>query len=364
MKTHYEVLDGLRGTAALSVVLFHIFEMVTPDWEHNPLHHAYLAVDFFFMLSGFVVGYAYDERRAKGASPAIALSFWEFIKRRLIRLHPVVMVAATAGLIGYIFDPFVGTAQTVGVAISVGKLALIYVLSLLLLPTPELPNTWGETHPMNGPAWTLFLEYIANILYGLFAHKLKRGLHIALLALSAIALIFTALQFDRLGWGWSWKTVWVGYVRLAFPFLMGLFLYRMNLKLKVPAPYILCSLLLVVIFAVPTAPGITGPYEVACVLLAFPVILMMGAGIGRMSGFWGAVCRFTGQLSYPLYIIHYPLIYVFGHWVWSTHPGQAHMQAMAGVLFSTEIAIATLLLYAYDLPLRAWLTKKFITKTA
>ena len=69
MRAHFQVLDGLRGTAALCVVAFHILEMVTPDWQHNPLHHAYLAVDFFFALSGFVVGYAYDDRMARGAPP-------------------------------------------------------------------------------------------------------------------------------------------------------------------------------------------------------------------------------------------------------------------------------------------------------
>jgi len=360
MKTHYEVLDGLRGTAAISVIIFHIFEMITPDWDHNPMHHAYLAVDFFFMLSGFVVGYAYDERMAKGAPAKIALSFGEFIKRRLIRLHPVVIVAATAGLLGFLFDPNVGTAQTVGVAISWQKLALIYALSLFLLPTPNLPNTFGETHSINGPSWTLFLEYIANALYGAFAHRLKRGLHITLVIAAAAAIVATALHFDRLAWGWDWARIWVGYVRLAFPFLTGLLLYRLNLKLRVPAAYVICSLLLVAVFAMPTQKGITGPYEAACVILAFPVILMMGAGVDKATGWLGRLCRFTGQLSYPLYIIHYPLIYMFGHWVWSTKPDAGTMQLVAAGLFATEIAIATVLLYAYDLPVRAWLTKKFI----
>jgi len=111
---------------------------------------------------------------------------------------------------------------------------------------------------------------------------------------------------------------------------------------------------------VPTAPGITGPYEVACVILVFPVLLMMGARITTMAGPLGRLCRFTGQLSYPLYIVHYPLIYMFGHWVWNTKPGIATMQLAAAGLFATEIALGTALLYAYDLPVRAWLTKKFI----
>lgn len=360
MKAHYEVLDGLRGTAAISVVLFHILELVTPDWEHNPLHHNYLAVDFFFMLSGYVVGYAYDERRAKGAPAAIALSFWGFVKRRLIRLHPVVPIAATAGLLGYLFDPNVGTAQTVGIAISWQKLALIYALSLFLLPTPGLPNTFGETHSINGPAWTLLLEYIANALYGLFGHRLKRGLHIGLCVAAAVGLLLTARQFNLLGWGWDWKTVWVGYVRLAYPFLMGLLLFRLGLRLRIPQPYIVCSVLLIAVFALPMMGKWNWLYEAGCVIAVFPVILLMGAGIERMSGWLGRLCRFTGLLSYPLYIIHYPLIYMFGHWVWNTHPSAVTMQMVAAGLFVTEIAIATVLLYAYDLPVRAWLKRKFV----
>lgn len=362
MKAHYEVLDGLRGTAAISVVIFHILEMVTPDWEHNPLHHAYLAVDFFFALSGFVVAYAYDDRMAKGAPARLALSYWEFVKRRLIRLHPVVIIAAIAGLLGFLFDPNVGTAQTVGIAISPAKLTLIFVLSLFLLPTPTLPNTFGETHSINGPSWTLFLEYIANALYGLFGHRLKIRLHIVLCVLGAAALTLTALYFNLLGWGWSWKTYWVAPIRLAYPFLMGMLLYRLNLRLRVPQPYLVCSVLLVGVFAFPVLGKFNGLYEAGAVIFAFPVILLMGAGIDRMQGRLGKLCRFTGQLSYPLYIIHYPLIYMFGHWVWSTHPTQDTLRLVALGLFVTEVSLATLLLYAYDLPVRAWLTRRFIER--
>jgi len=360
MKTHFQVLDGLRGTAALTVVLFHIFEWLTPDWAHNPLHHAYLAVDFFFALSGFVVGYAYDERLARGAEPKLALSFWEFIKRRLIRLHPLVPVAALFGLLGFIFDPNVGMAQTVGIAISPGKLMLIFTLSLFLLPTPNLPNTYGETHSINGPSWTLFLEYVANLLYGLFAHRLKRRLHIVLCVVSAAALIPVALHFNLLGFGWSWDTYWVAPIRLAYPFLAGLLVYRLKLKLHVPQPYLLSSLLLVGMFSVPFLGRYTGLYEAGCVILVFPLILMMGAGVDKVEGRIGTFCRFTGELSYPLYILHYPFIYLYAHWLLSTHPHGALRIGVSAAVYLGVIGIATILLYFYDKPVRAWLAKRYL----
>jgi peptidoglycan/LPS O-acetylase OafA/YrhL len=99
-KEPFEVLDGLRGSAAILIVIFHVFNY-SFGWD-TPLslmHHAYLAVDFFFGLSGFVVAYAYDDRWSR-------MSALQFFRIRLIRLHPMVLVGATIGLLGYIFDPF------------------------------------------------------------------------------------------------------------------------------------------------------------------------------------------------------------------------------------------------------------------
>src|ERR1700678_4109496 len=99
-KEHFEVLDGLRGSAAFLIVLFHIFNY--PFSFRPPLHlmhHAYLAVDFFFGLSGFVVAYAYDDRWTR-------MTMLHFFRIRLIRLHPLVLIGATLGLLGYILDPF------------------------------------------------------------------------------------------------------------------------------------------------------------------------------------------------------------------------------------------------------------------
>lgn len=364
MKAHYEVLDGLRGTAALSIIVFHIFELLVPDIEHNPMPHAFLAADFFFALSGFVMGYAYDERLKPGAAPAAALSFWTFAKQRLIRLHPMVIVATVIGLLGYMFDPFVGDAQRVGVAISPGLLLVTFGLTLLLLPSPTLPNCFGETHSMNGPAWTLLQEYIANVLYGLWGAKMKRGMHIALCFVSAAALLWTANHLGNLGYGWSWKYFWVAPIRTACPFLMGLLVYRLGLRVRIPHPYVLLSVVLVAVLIAPVMGVWNGVFEAGCVIVVFPLILMAGAGATRVEGPIGWLCRFTGQLSYPIYIVHYAFIYMFGHWVWSTHPAPALVIPVAVALYAWEVGLATLLLYAYDLPLRAWLARRFLKRPA
>ena len=96
-KKHYNILDGLRGVAAITVVWFHIFEAFATSHVDQRINHGYLAVDFFFILSGFVVGYAYDDRWGK-------MGIKEFLKRRVIRLHPMVVMGAVIGAIMFYFQ--------------------------------------------------------------------------------------------------------------------------------------------------------------------------------------------------------------------------------------------------------------------
>src|SRR3954468_7152067 len=117
-KQHFEILDGLRGIAALAVVIFHFMEWVFPDSSKNFIGHGFLAVDFFFCLSGFVIGYAYDDR-IRG------LGVWEFFKARLIRLHPLVVLGSVLGLLAFLFDPFAAPTT-----VSAGRILLVFISSL------------------------------------------------------------------------------------------------------------------------------------------------------------------------------------------------------------------------------------------
>lgn len=352
MKPHYHVLDGLRGTAAFSVFAFHFLEMLVPSLEKNPMPHTFLAVDFFFALSGFVLGHAYDGR---GLAPA------QFFARRLVRLHPMVVMAMTIGLLGYVLDPFVGNAQRV---LSPAMLLFTFVLSLLLLPAPTLPNYFGETHPVNGPAWTLSQEYAANLLFGLFAPRLGRRLHIFLCGASALALLWTAQKFGNLGYGWGWGHYWVAPVRLACPFLLGLLVYRMKLRMSVPAPFILLSMLLLAVFCAPTFGAANWLFEAACVILVFPLVLMAGAGSKQPEGTTDAVTRLVGELSYPVYIVHYPFIYLFAHWNWTTHPSRPVLAAVVVGLYCGVSLFALAVSRWYDRPVRAWLSRAVLERQA
>ncbi|RZJ86011.1 MAG: acyltransferase, partial [Hymenobacter sp.] len=146
-KPHYTILDGLRGVAALTVVCFHLFEAFATSHVDQRINHGYLAVDFFFVLSGFVVGYAYDERWKTMATT-------DFLKRRFIRLHPMVVMGA---LIGAIMFYFQGCAAWDVSKVSVPRLLLASFLNACLIPaTPgfEIRGV-GEMFPLNGPSWSL-----------------------------------------------------------------------------------------------------------------------------------------------------------------------------------------------------------------
>jgi peptidoglycan/LPS O-acetylase OafA/YrhL len=363
VKLHYHVLDGLRGTTAFSVFMFHIWELLVPRLEQNPMAHTFLAVDFFFALSGFILGHAYDARLPR-ASSQHRLAPAGFFMRRLIRLHPMVIVAMVVGILGYLLDPFAGKALRVGATLSPGMLLLTFGLSLLLLPAPTLPNYFGETHPVNGPSWTLFQEYIANVLYALFAPRLGRKMHIALCIVSALALLWTAKQFGNLGYGWGWDHFWVAPVRLACPFLLGLLVYRMKLRITLPYPYIVLSLLLIAVFTAPVLGAFNWLFEATCVIVVFPFVLMAGTGKDGAEGAAGSVVRLAGELSYPVYIVHYPFIYLFAHWNWNTHPSKQVLAAAAVAMYCGVTLFAFALSRWYDRPVRAWLSRVYLERAA
>lgn len=366
---HFHVLDGLRGTAAFSVLMFHIWEMLVPSLEANPMRHTFLAVDFFFALSGFILGHAYDARLAPAdGRHGPQLTRTEFFLRRLIRLHPMVVAAMVAGMLGYLLDPYAGGAQGIGAALSPGMLWLTFGLSLLLLPTPTLPNYFGETHSVNGPSWTLFQEYIANLLFALFAPRLGRKLHLVLCAASALALLGTAYHLGNLGYGWGWGHFWVAPVRLACPFLLGLLVYRLRLRIVLPYPFAVLSLVLLAAFCAPAMGRYTWLYEAACVIVLFPLVLAAGAAAvgedapGQAGRPAGLLVRLAGELSYPVYIVHYPFIYIFAHWNWQTHPSRAALWAAAAALFCGVTLLALALSRWYDRPVRAWLSRVLLAR--
>lgn len=366
-KPHYEILDGLRGVAAIMVIIFHLFETHSQG-NHliQIINHGYLAVDFFFMLSGFVIGYAYDDRWDK-------MTLGTFFKRRIIRLHPMVIMGSIVGASLFYFQQSSCFPQIEHT--SVGALLLIMLLGCTLLPLPLKWDVrgWTEMHPLNGPAWSLYYEYIANILYALFIRRFNK---IALTALVVIAACFTVYRSltapmgDMVGgWALNWEQQYVGFVRLMYPFFGGLLLSRLGWLIRIKKrAFWYCTLIIIVILSIPRLGGeehywMNGLYESFCIIFIFPIIVSMGAG-GKVTGKYSSrICKFLGDISYPIYITHYPLIYIYTAWVCNNNATITEGIPYMILVFVGAIALAYASLKLYDEPVRRRLTERFLKKT-
>ncbi len=365
-KPHYAILDGLRGVAAIMVVLFHVLELYTNgDHTKQIINHGYLAVDFFFMLSGYVLGYAYDDRWDK-------MTIKEFFKRRIIRLHPMIIAGMAFGALLFYFQdsPALGWSGIHDVPVT--KLILIMIIGFTLIPIGKGLDIrgWNEMYPLNGPAWSLFFEYIANILY---AFVLRRTTKIVLSILVIIAAgitlhyAFTNPNGDIIG-GWSIDDpvqLRIGLTRLAFPFLAGLLLARIGKLKHTRNAFLLTSLLLITLLSIPHLGGENNIwnrlYECSCLMIFFPLIIWLGAG-GKIKGKTSKkVCKFLGDISYPIYITHFPLINVFMAFTANNKLTLAQSWHYGLITVVASIAVAYLLMKFYDLPIREWLRKRFLS---
>ena len=362
----YEILDGLRGVAALLVIWYHVFEAFATSPVDQRFNHGYLAVDFFFVLSGFVIGHAYDSRWQRGMTAG------RFIVRRIIRLQPMVIIGVMLGVVSFIIQ---GCERWDGTAVSTSAVIVSFLLGLFMLPA--LPGTMpevrgnGEMFPLNGPSWSLFFEYIGSIGYALWLHRLsRRGLRL-FTVLSGVALaVWTLSDMSgsyHTGFGWSMADYGFvgGLLRLSFSFSAGLLMARGFKPMRIGAcGFALCSALIVVMLAMPyiSADGgksiANGCYDLFCPLLVFPAVVYIGASTPNGSGISDRVCRFLGSISYPVYIIHYPMMYLFYAYVWSEGLTFAQTWPVAVAICLGAIILARLFLKYYDEPLRAYLSKK------
>ncbi|WP_343731708.1 acyltransferase [Duganella sp.] len=359
-RQHYPILDGLRGVAALMVVAFHLFEAHAASRFVQVINHGYLAVDFFFVLSGFVIGYAYDDRWR-------SMSTGEFFKRRLIRLHPMIIVGMLIGAVMFYTQasPTFPKIQDTPVWLMV----VVALIGMTLLPVGAALDIrgWGEMHPLNGPAWSLFYEYVANILYALFVRKFSNTVLAILVVITAGVLLHYCAagpNGDVIG-GWSLDPaqIRIGLTRLLYPFFAGLLLSRVVTVGRIRHAFLLSSLMIVVALALPRFGGETqlwqnGLYDALCIILVFPLVVYIGASGQVHSGIGNKVCAFLGAISYPIYIIHYPIIYTYTAWAQKNKVPLLDALPVTAAAFVACVAVAYLCLRFYDVPVRRWLSQR------
>lgn len=364
-KPHYHILDGLRGVAALVVVCFHIFEAYATSHLDQRINHGYLAVDFFFILSGFVIGYAYDDRWKR-------MTIKEFIKRRLIRLHPMVVMGAVIGAVMFYTQ---GCSVWDVTKVSIGILLLSMLLNALLIPMTtgfEIRGV-GEMYPLNGPSWSLLFEYIGNLLYVFFIRKLSTAALSVLVLLAAFGLgifaIFGPLGDICVGYAMTGENIVGGFLRLLFSFSAGLLMSRLFNPVRIKGAFWIGGISIVMLAAVPRIGGsenlwMNGIYDTVCVFLLFPLIVWLGASGKTTDRVTARICTFLGDISYPLYMVHYPFIYLYYAWVKNENLTFAESLPGALALIVGSVLLAYLCLKLYDEPVRKFLTKCFLHKRA
>lgn len=383
-KPRYEILDGLRGVAALLILAFHIFENESHSTATQIINHGYMAVDFFFLLSGFVIGYAYDDRWDK-------MTLGGFFKRRLARLHPMALMGTFIGVLLF----FLGAdGFRIANEAPAWKMIVCFLLAIFLIPVgPSMDfRGWREMYPYNGPTWTLFYEYIANILYALFIRKLPKwalGICVGLFAFLTIDRVFGLGTFGvvynvgRLGGGWTLEQnhLYTAICRLLYPFFCGLLIQRMGKFIKLKNGFWWCALAVALMFCLPRfgaapsfdrATGMRDPggvvyngiYEALCVLVFMPLVIMAGAG-SSVSGKTQKICKFIGEISFPLYITHYPTMYLHVQWVNLHRDAPLSQHIAVGVsVYIISLLVAYACYKLYDVPVREWLKEHWLRKPA
>lgn len=361
-KPHYNILDGLRGVAAIMVVCFHIFEAFATSHLDQRINHGYLAVDFFFILSGFVIGYAYDGRWG-------TMKAKDFIKRRIIRLHPMVVMGAIIGAIMFYFQ---GCSVWDVSKVTIVALFVATLLNALLIPATTATEVrgLGEMFPLNGPSWSLFFEYIGNVLYVLFIRRFSTKMLALLVFVTGCCLaafaIFGPLGDICVGYSLNGTEFAGGSFRLLFSFSAGLLLSRIFKTAKnIKGTFWICSFAIVILLAVPRIGGaehlwMNGIYDTLCCVVFFPLLVYLGASGQTTDKYTICVCRFLGDISYPLYMVHYPFIYLYYAWVKNENlTFQESLPGAAGVLVGS-IALAYICLKFYDTPVRKYLGNRFL----
>lgn len=296
---HFAALDGLRGVAALAVLLLHVVDPF--HLSYLPLH-APLAVDFFFALSGFVIAHAYEDRLRAG------MPFLQFARIRMIRLYPLVVVGMLFGL-AVLGARALGQRDVDFIARSGGAL----VAGLFMMPSPFLLGPGNmSAYPLNTPMWSLFVELAINAAYALTIRHLGTRMLTLAIVVGGAMMIWLSLTPGALADAENWSTLYRGFGKVLFSFAAGVALSRLwrSGKLswvRIPAPVLFIVLTAILLTPKPPWPDF---YNLVAIVLVFPVLVAAGAN-AELQGSARKLALFAGELSYPVYILHYPFVRAF-----------------------------------------------------
>lgn len=294
-------LDAIRGVLAILVMLRHITVFVEPVF----FQETYLAVDIFFLLSGIVVCQAYEDKLLSSKITA-----GRFLLLRLIRIWPLYFLGLVISFIAIVISP---THQS-----SISHGALYFGLGLVFLPNPMLFNI---LYPLNPPAWSLFLELVANAVYGFFVRRLRTKVLLWVILTNAIILFFIAFLSDwhHFDIGFTLEYLPISFARVGYSFFLGVAMYRVfaskprevitGIRANLLAGFILYLISAILLTSEPSGLW-RGCFDFVCVTLVFPCLIYISLFCNVTSRF-KTVARFLGLTSYAVYVIHVPVSEIF-----------------------------------------------------
>lgn len=327
-------LDAMRGIAAILVMLYHLNAAGAHVFASG-----YLAVDFFFVLSGFVLARTYDARLAGG------MPFLEYAALRLIRLYPLIFLGLLIGIVRAAGQIFIHHPDRMTGA----ELAVNIVFELLLLPSP----VDSFIAPLNTPSWSLSFEVAASLVYAALLVKASRKGLVAVCAFCGAGVLWAAVAHGGTGFGFKWQELHWGVARVGFSFALGMLISRSHRRPAVHSAWAFAPMLvLAALLAVDVKGEARLVFDLGMVMLASPLLVWWGAGLNPPRAASG-LAGWLGDVSYPLYAVHYPLMFMAGFAAKKVGlPPGAWMPVYA----TCVVALAWILDRLYDRPVRRLLT--------
>jgi peptidoglycan/LPS O-acetylase OafA/YrhL len=281
VRERFVALDAIRGVAALAVVCLHFSFGAWPQ-------HGYLAVDVFFVLSGFVMAHAYEEQLRSG------MNVGRFALVRAVRLYPLV-------LLGVLMAVVIGLGLML---LGLGEPAFNgwqVLFAMLLLPYVSAGSL--DMFLVLSPTWSLFNELVVNVLYAAVARFLSNRTLCGVLVVSGLILFPATVIHGSVLFGPFRGTLLMGLVRTIYSFSFGVLLYRFRSHNRLPGWLILpLGSIVIALFT----PGDIRAYDAVVVTFVIPAIIATAAHT-RLDRLPSRIGALAGELSYPVYILHWPL---------------------------------------------------------
>jgi peptidoglycan/LPS O-acetylase OafA/YrhL len=333
-------LDGLRGVAAVAVLLHHIANILNRDF---PFGKGYLAVDFFFILSGFVLALAYDVTLHSQSGKA------RYARARFARLYPMILLGSVLGLAAALL-----TSEVL-------PLPLWQAFLMQALCLPVILGGHTDIFLLNRPQWSLFFEIFANGAYAFASRHLGNRNLVLVILVSIVVLICVGIRFGGVGVGFYSENFLGGFTRVVFSFFVGVLLGRSYSvgRLRVPSPGLGPLVFLLLLFLVfPYKQNLSAAiFDLAIVLIAFPLIVVAGANT-TVPPSLRSPAVFLGAASYPLYMIHLPILHMTSVSFQLTNQPLAVKGVFWAVIAVAIILLAWLLDLWIDAPARRFLASR------